>query len=297
MSKKQAIISLVLLTVVGSFVNFYCTNLIMSDISNMFYGVHNADIISSIPGLIFAMDFVLLAIFFMRLYLYKDQKKYIIRHYLLLLFIFSCVGFIASILTGTMVYKSFVAPYPFPLYTIFGLIIHLGLAVLSIYYRIKLSKEIEEDNEKKKTTFGYVLYSILLCIIVYFAYDKFGALLWAPTYFFFRTFNLTFPFYLSLLTPLFILIIVVIMHLGLFDNNIKWYVILSGIVLFLSIVLSLLVAIVGYKYTDFISSISMALPLERLATKPFDIYFRGFYSISLSIYLLVVSIIKLKKSK
>ena len=81
MSKKQAIISLVLLTVVGSFVNFYCTNLIMSDISNMFYGVHNADIISSIPGLIFAMDFVLLAIFFMRLYLYKDQKKYIIRHY------------------------------------------------------------------------------------------------------------------------------------------------------------------------------------------------------------------------
>ena len=57
--RKSTIFGLIALTLTGSFVNFYTTNLLLSDLSNLYYGVHEALIVSSLPGFFFSLDFVL----------------------------------------------------------------------------------------------------------------------------------------------------------------------------------------------------------------------------------------------
>ena len=49
MKKKLAIILLSSIGVIGSFIAFYSFNMLFSDLSNMFYGTHDAYIIASIP--------------------------------------------------------------------------------------------------------------------------------------------------------------------------------------------------------------------------------------------------------
>ena len=297
MTRKNTIICLIVLSVVGSFVNFYCTNLLMEDILNVFGGFSNADFISTFPALMFAIDFVLATIFVIRFYKYPEYKKSIVRLYLLLLFIFSVTGFIFAILTGLVSYKSFVAPYPFTGYTIISMIVHLMLAICSMVLRIKLSKKLEDDKDKKKMTFKYVLYNILLSLLIYLVFDKFGALLWSPTYIFFRTFDMTFIFYFSLILPMLLLVQCACYNLGLYENKAKFGLIISSCLLCLVLISHVLIIVIGAKNTDMISSISMSLPLERLATKPIDTIFRTIYCLALGIYLVIISFKKFKTNK
>lgn len=297
MSKKTAIISLISLALVGSFVTFYATNMIMSDISNMFYGIHSADMISSMPGFIFALEFIIASVFVFRLYKYPEYKKGIVRLYLLLLFIFSSIGFIFSILTGIIVYKSFITPYPFFGYTIISLIVHLCIAFFSMFLRIKYTKKLIDDSERKKIKVIYVIYNILLAFLTFLVFDKFGALLWLPSYFYFRTFYLTFPYYLSLFIPMFLMCYIIALKLGFFNDNPKVSLIVSDALFLITIGLSIAIIAIGYSHTEFISSISPTLPLERLGTKPFDAIFRGVYSIALSFYLFILAVKAYKKNK
>ena len=73
MSKKTAAIVLIVLVLVGSVVTFYGLNLLFSDVANMLMSKITVDVISSLPGFIFTLDFILASIYVIR---YVRTPKY-----------------------------------------------------------------------------------------------------------------------------------------------------------------------------------------------------------------------------
>ena len=270
MTKKQLTISLVLLIIFGSLTTFYGMNLLMSDLANMFYTSLNKDILSSFPFFIIALDFILATIFVIRLYKHFDQKRALINLYSNLLVINSIAGIICSLLSGWLVYHDFLAPYPFPYYVIICIVIHVVLLVVALWADLGLKKKFEEDTDHRKVKPKYVGYTIVLWLLTLFSYNRLGALLFAPIYMQMRTLDLTFPFYISLLLPFVLLMYVMGNFLGWFKQGSKMSVVFPIIVLVLDIIFCAWVVYLGTSNTQFISAISPALGLERLATMPVD---------------------------
>jgi len=270
MTKKQLAISLVIIMIFGSLTTFYGMNLLMSDLANMFYTSLSQDIISSLPLFIIALDFVLATLFVIRLYKHFDQKRALVNLYANLLEINSVVGIVTALLSGWIVYHDFMAPYPFPYYVLVCVILHTILLGVALWADLSLKKKLEEDTDHRKIKPKYVGYTIVLWLLTLFSYNRFGALLCAPVYVQLRTLDLTFPFYISLLLPLALLIYVIGNFLGWYKKNPKIAVIFPVIVLVLDIVFCVWVVYLGTSNTQFISAISPALGLERLATKPVD---------------------------
>lgn len=290
MTKKHEILSLVLVILFGSIITFYSSNMLMSDLSNMFYGVHDAYIIASFPLFFISIDFVIGLIFIIRFCRYPQYRKALVNLYTLLLLIVSIIGFIFSILTGTLIYHSFTTRYPFIGYTTITLLIHIMLAFLALYIRKNYLKKLPEDTEKKKLKVKYCLYSALLGFMIYFAFTKFGAFLYAPFYIHWRTFNLTFTFYLSLLMPIALVIHVILYFMDAYKGREKLAIFVVGSILCLSIILCSSVLIIGATQTQFISAVSPALPLERLATKPINSIFMLVALVIFGMYYLLYAI-------
>ena len=139
MNKNKSLILLIVIGIIGSIINFYATNLLFSDLSNMFYGVHDAYIISSFPIFFIALDFVVAFIFVLRLTRYPIYKKSLINLYTTYGIVNSVLGIMFSIITGSIIYDSFIAPYPFMGYSIIMLIVHLALCALFIYIKITIN--------------------------------------------------------------------------------------------------------------------------------------------------------------
>lgn len=292
MKRSKQIFILALLILIGSFINFYVTNFIMSDISNMFYGVHDVNFIASIPGFVLSWDCVLAVIYCIRYFGRGQHKKKMTMTYTVILMAFSVLGFVTSILSGTMIYHSFVKPYPFPGYVILSLIVHAVLFAVAIVIRSKCKKNMEEDTAKRRIDFGYVLYSIACSVVIFFALNRFGALMWAFVYVQGSTLYLTFPFYISLLLPLALVVQITLYIWGAYDNHLTADIVYVIVFLIANTVLAAVVFYLGSKYTVFVSAISPALALERLATMPIDViihfglmYILGFYCLYLAIKL------------
>lgn len=295
MNKKNTIISLIVLVVVGSIMAFYMNNLILSDISNSFYGLHDYNIISSIPGFIFAWMFVLATFFVIRLYKYPKSKKRLINLYTILLAILALIGFIFSILTGISIYHSFVSPYPFFGYTIIFLLVHLGLLVLAIYLNILARKKLPEDEEKRKIGLLYVIYTIVCTIAMFFAYNRFGAFLLSCIYISYPSLYMTFVFYLTLLLPISLMFYVMAKIFGLCRNKPRIALIILLSIFAANIIFNLASILIGRNNTLFISAISPALAIERLLTKPIDIIAQFIFVTIFTICYLVSYFITQKK--
>ena len=286
MTKKRAMINLVIIGIVGSFVCFYATNLLMSDLSNMFYMTITKDIISSLPLFFIGLDFVLAAIADIRLYRHPEFKKAEIRLYSVILAFFSIAGIWASIFTAIEIYGNVFAPYPFIAAPLICLIVHAALLIFAVVKIVKL-KSMQDDLQKRKFNLNYIGYSVMLAIVTFLAFDRLGALIWMPVYVQTSTLWLTWPFYVSLLIPVGLLCNICIMHFELNKKvpKLALYWILGTLAA--DIIFGGLVFILGTKYPEFIAAISPALALERLATKPVDTILQFVAVIILGIYSII----------
>ena len=269
MSRKRTILQLACLCIIGSLVCFYAINLILSDVANMFYMTLTKDFISSLPMFFIALDFVVLSILVMRQYMRPHYRKAQGRFYCLLVMIISVLGVVSSVLTGTMVYHSFTVPYPFPGAVLICLFWHVAAFAAAFAGRRKFAA-LPDDPKKRKFSVSYTVYTVILFILTFYSYNRFGAFLWMPVYVQLRTLSLTFTFYLSLLLPLllwgFMCIYVFKFHVG----RPKLGFIYVSIVMVLNIIMAYVVLKIGMSNTQFVSAVSPALAIERLLTKPVD---------------------------
>ena len=106
---------------------------------------------------------------------------------------------------------------------------------------------------------------------------------------------MTFPFYLFLLVPAFLGTVKVLDVLGYLEKpNLKLILSIAGIAC--TVVLFVAIAIPGILNTSYVSSVSTAMPLERLASKPVELLIHLFSNLAVGIILLVQAL-KARKQK
>jgi len=272
-SKKRSIIILIILAIIGSFLAFYSTNLVMNAISNKDTPGFFLELLMPLTALVIAIDFIVASFFFVRIYLHPTHARRMMFVYSLTLIILSVLGILFDILSCVLVYKSFIKPYPFAGAPIIFMLWHLAVIAFGLVVIFRFKDKTEYDDIFiHKTTVPYVLLTALYGLIVFFAYNRFGAFLWSPTYVQLRTLYSTYPFYISLMLPLLIIVIDILYIFNIFNTQNKANVgiaIASG-----SGVLSLffMIQFISRSMRDqaFLAAISPAVPLERLTTIPFD---------------------------
>ena len=116
MKKKWIFIaSLIVIIIFGSLHTFNTTNLLMSDIANVENKFNFPYVFVTFAHLSLSLTFILYMFFIVRGYdLEPKQRVYMAYKYSMIQMGFGLVGFICSILSGTVVYHSFLAPYPYP---------------------------------------------------------------------------------------------------------------------------------------------------------------------------------------
>ena len=297
MNKRVAGVVLIILAVVGSALTFFGLNLLFSDLANMLMSSITIDIISSMPGFILSLDFILASIYVLR-YVYRPQyRRRMTLTYLVILGVFSILGTVSCILSGAIVYSTILAPYPFKGYLVMCLVFHSLTLFFCIGGFYNAKKWMKPDPERRKMKVHYVIYTIVLSILICFAYYRFGAVLLSPLFIQWRTFYLTWPFYSAMILPIALLAHTVLYSFGVYTKWTKGGIIHAAILLVLSIGFSTVIILVGMNNTTFISSISPVLPLERLASMPIDTAVYVLLMVGFSTYELVYSIRYYKRHK
>jgi len=290
MKKSTSIIIVSILVLVGSLVTFFANNLLMAVICNG--SAISAVALAIFPFFVVALDVVALTIFMFRLYKEPEHKKALIKHYSLLIFIFSCVGFVFSYVVGEWVYDSFTVG-PFSGYSAVMFSVNLLLAVLSGVVRFIIVNKIKDDKEAApKRGAKYVFFNILLSLGIYYAYNKFGAVLYTPVYAQTRTLYMTWIFYLTLVTPILVMILNGLYFFDVFKGNKKALLITTIALLSVVLVLNIATICVGANNPKFIAAVSFAVPLERLGSFPFDAIFRPLIGLGMGTNLLLVALKK-----
>lgn len=288
MSKKLALILLVPISILTSFVAFYTTNLVLTDIgNNTISGIQNADIVSSIPGLMVAFSLVTILIFILRMVKDSQYKKSLVKLYSLIILGFAVVGLIFTILSVPVMYGTLLAPYPFPGYLMICLIVHILSIIGMIFVRFFLTKKIQDDQEKRKITVKYVLQSMLLAFFMWFSMDRVGAVIWSSAYVEFRTIGLTIFFYLYCFSTLLIMVFYLFYCFGILENHkkaAKIYVLTS---VGLTLIFAVITLILTFTNPLFVASVSPAIGLERLANMPVVTLIQTIIFVAMGIYELV----------
>lgn len=265
MNKRNSIITLVILGIIGSFVMFYATELFMYDVGLKF---SEPTIISTLPGLMIAFDFILAIMYVLKLQAYGNSKRALTKLYSVVLASFAGVGLITSILTGVVLYKSFVTPYPFPGYTIICLIVNTLVLVFALVTRLALVKKLPEDTEEAKLSVKKVFKALGLGFVTFFTLDRVGALLWIGSYLQPRTLYMSWVFYVYTLVPLLTYIYLAIKYFGVKMAECKAYRVYAIVIACLQLVFGVATIVIGYANPLFVQAISMAMALERFAAMP-----------------------------
>ena len=268
MSKKFSLIALAIIAVLGSLVAFAASNLFFTDVPYFGPNIMDTALFASFTALLFGAYFVMGPMYIVRSYLKPNIRKRMSKTYLKTTIVLAGLGFVFAILAGAINYKgNFLAPYPFPGFIIVMMVAHLLVLGGAIFALVKPVKALPEDTEQFKVGAKHVFFSMGWFLFVALAFNRFGAFLTMPMYVELRNFHLTFLFYLFLLVPMAILVKKV------FDvYEVKFNKFVCVIALFaINLVLFAAVAIIGMNDTTFVSSLSPAMPLERLAAKPVEI--------------------------
>ena len=268
MSKKFSLIALAIIAVLGSLIAFAASNLFFTDVP--YFGPHIMDtaIFLSFTALLFGAYFVIGAMYIVRSYLKPNIRKKMSKTYLKTTMVLAGLGFVFVILAAVINYNgNFLASAPFPGFIILMMVAHLLVLGGSIFALLKPVKALPEDTEEFKVGAKHVFFTMGWFLFTALAFNRFGAFLTMPIYVELRNFYQTVFFYLFLLVPMAILVKKVFDVFELKLNRFIYVIILFAI----NLVLFIVVAVIGMNDTTFVSSLSPAMPLERLAAKPVEI--------------------------
>ena len=268
MSKKFSLIALAIIAVLGSLMAFAASNLFFTDVP--YFGPHIMDtaIFLSFTALLFGAYFVIGAMYIVRSYLKPNIRKKMSKTYLKTTMVLAGLGFVFAILAAVINYNgNFLASAPFPGFIIIMMVMHLLVLGGSIFALLKPVKALPEDTEEFKVGAKHVFFTMGWFLFTALAFNRFGAFLTMPIYVELRNFYQTVFFYLFLLVPMAILVKKVFDVFELKLNRFIYVIVLFAI----NLVLFIVVAIIGLNDTTFVSSLSPAMPLERLAAKPVEI--------------------------
>lgn len=296
MSRKNTLIAFIILSIAGSIIVYNGTNLVIADVGNYTYGWNGLNLFASIPGFFFSIEFVTLAIFVIRLYLNTSTRKKTMMLYLKILIGHSIVGIAGVLLSSIYSYDSITSPYPFVFYSIGFLIIYVIQILLFTITLIRVKKKMPNDNPKRKITFGYVIYSICVAGFVYLAFNRFGAFLVSAKYIQLSTLHMTWVVYAWLLMPILLLYYMIFKDLN-FYKDYNTQIIHLILLLCLNICFSISIYITGTHNTLFVSAISPAYGLDRLATFPYVGIVQFIVTVAFNIYLIGWRIVKKIQTK
>ena len=267
MSNKKLLFALIVFSVPASFICFYATNLILSDVANMFYMMLTRDAISSLPIFLIAVECAIVGPGILHYGTYPSMRKRLLRNHAAVMAVLSLVGAVCAVLTGAVIYGSFTAPYPFPGATILTLLFHVAVVAVSLQVLHRCRRPGPSER-----TVGEKIYRaarwVFMVIFTYYAFDRFGAVLWMPSYAQWGTLYKTAFFYLWLLLPVCLLLHHSRWRLGLYFNQKQSGILYPLIFLLIDLCLCAVVVTGGINDTQFISAISPALGIERLLSKP-----------------------------
>ena len=288
MNKKFAIISLIIVALLGSLLTFYASNLFFSDVANFGAGFANVTLFATLPGMLLGAIFIAAPLYIIRLYKRPNNKKALSKLYLIIACALSCLGLIFSVLAGVINYRGNFVSYPFPGYLIIMMILFNAIIVCSAIAFFKFVKAMPEDSEKFKGGFLHVLHTIGLFLLIALAFNRFGAFLLAPVYVQWSSLYKTFVYYLFLLIPMALLVIkaLKILEIG------KGYFIPLLVVGVLNIALMVAIIILGMNDSAFISAVSAAAPLERLGSMPMEIMIHFVVYLGVSVYYIIAEKVK-----
>ena len=282
MNKKYVILTLVVLTILGSLFTALASNMLFSDIINIAAG--SSTLFATLPAASVALFFIVAVLYVLRTYKHPDCKKRITRLYSIYLIAFGVLGLVGAILSGATIYHTFVGPNPFPGYLIIFMVLDVALIGCGVYSLLNL-KKMKEDEGKVQIKVSYVFKTIGWFLFIALVFNRLGMLFGAPFYVYLRNLYKTFPFYIYLLVPLYLGVVVTFKTLDLFDN--KKRMIMGFVGLGINVALFAYIAIMGITDTNFISSLSQAMPLERMASKPVEIliHFLAYTGVGIAIVL------------
>ena len=207
--------------------------------------------------------------------------------YLIINTCLSGVGALTALLSGVLVYKTFVGFYPFSGYVLIFFILHLLLVAGNVCGLLML-KKFPEDEEVYKSDWKHVLSTIGWYLFICLVMNRFGMLLISPMYIQWSTFDVTFVFYLFLLMAAVIGCYKVCRDF--FGGSKKSEIICSFVLIGVTVALFVVIAVIGMKYPVFVSAVSPAMPLERLASKPLELPIHFVSYLAVLIILLVQAI-------
>ena len=268
MSKKFSLIALAIIAVLGSLVAFAASNLFFTDVPYFGPNIMDTALFASFTVLLFGAYFVMGPMYIVRSYLKPNIRKKMTRTYLITTAVLALFGLIFAILAGVVNYKgNFLTPYPFPGFIIIMMVVHFLVLGGAIALLVITLTRMPADTEQFKVGAKHVFFSMGWFLFVALAFNRFGTFLTMPMYVELRNFHLTFLFYLFLLVPMAILVKKVFDVYEVKFNKFVYVIALFAV----NLVLFVAVAIIGMNDTTFVSSLSPAMPLERLAAKPVEI--------------------------
>ena len=288
MNKKSVIISLIIVTIFGSLLTFYASNLFFSDVANFGAGLAQTTLFATLPAMLLGAIFIAAPLYIVRLYLRPNNKKALTKLYLIIACVLSLLGLIFSLLAGLINYRGNFVSYPFPGYLIIMIVLFILIIGGSIFALLKYVKALPEDNEKFKGGVRHVFYTIGIYLFIALSFNRFGAFLLMPVYVQWSTLYKTFVYYLFLLIPIALLIVksFKLLKIG------KSHLIPTIIIATMNIVLMVAIVILGRGDSTFVSAVSAAAPLERLGSMPMEIIIHFLVYLGISIYYLVKEILQ-----
>lgn len=285
LSKRTSIITLIILTFVGSFLAVFATNFLMGDLVNKAVSFMDSTLVTSLPISFISVIIVIGFFYIIRLYKRPKTFKKLSKNYLILIIVFSALAFVTSILGGLLNYGTLASSYPFKGYHIIAMILSLLILGAAIFGLLYVNKKVQDDEEQFKVTAKHVFATIGWFLFICLTLNRLGSLFISVTFVYWRNFYLTFPFYIYLLVPLALGIIKVLSIFEIFDK--KKTFISSIVVGGVALALSLYSIIVGSQNTAFISALSQLMPLERISSMPFEIIIHTVSYLAVSLILIL----------
>lgn len=289
MSKKFAIISLIIVALLGSLLTFYASNLFFSDVANFGAGFAQTTLFATLPAMLLGAIFIAAPLYIIRFYKRANSRKILTRNYLLIAIALAAFGMIFAILAGIINYRGNFVSYPFPGYLIIMIVLDALIIAGSAVCLFKFVPKMADDSEKFKVNFLHVLHTIGLYLLIALAFNRFGAFLLMPVYAQFSTLYKTFIYYLFLLIPMALLVIKTLRILEIGKN----LFIPSLAIALINLALMIAILLVGKNDSAFISAVSAAAPLERLGSMPMEIFIHFFVYFGVSMYYIIIE--KLRK--
>lgn len=257
----------ILVVLMISIITFFSFNLLFSFVSN--YASLSKTSFAFIPMMMFMCE-IYVALF--AIFNYVDLKRkdaYFWRKYSIMMGCFALVGFVFSIVVGTVSYGTFIGDYVFTAYPLIMLIVHTLLLAFSCYIAfISIRIIVKEKPEKVwKNKHVYRLKEFFIAQLLVFGMEKLGAFVLLPLFWSSYDSIYVLPFIIQLLMPIALFVTYMIdFH---WKHSMKLNVILYGSILGYSLFSLIYMLIASHNnYPTFVNPLSPILQLERLITSP-----------------------------